>query len=429
MSLHEDVNKIYRNTLEKLKPSDVINRYIKLHEDFFGKFKRIFPVAFGKAAIPMMNGFPLLSNTYKKPIVVTNTKTSVKHENIDLYISSHPTPDDISVKAAKKITEYIEDSNEKDLVLFLISGGGSSILSLPPTNISLKDKIRLTELLLISGCDINELNIVRKHISDIKGGRLAQYAFPSKVLSLIISDVIDNDISSIASGPTVPDNSTFQDAEDIIKNYKLSDKVPGSIKKHIKSGISREIDDTPKIINNAENLILCSNGDFKHEIAAQALALGYKSIVIEENFIGEARSEAKNLLKKILEKNQNNALDQKIAIISGGETIVNIKGDGQGGRNQEFALSFLSEHKKICTNFDWILLSVGTDGIDGPTDAAGGLIDKTSIKNYIKSGLNIDDYLENNDSYTFLDKIDSLYKTGPTGTNVADIQIILIDNI
>ena len=281
----------------------------------------------------------------------------------------------------------------------------------------------------MSGCDINELNIVRKHVSDIKGGRLAQYASPSKVLSLIISDVIDNDISAIASGPTVPDNSTFQDAEDIIKNYKLSDKVPGSIKKHIKSGISREIDDTPKKINNAENLILCSNGDFKHEIAAQALALGYKSIVIEENFIGEARSEAKILLKIILEKNQKNALGQKIAIISGGETIVNIKGDGQGGRNQEFALSFLSEHKKICTNFDWILLSVGTDGIDGPTDAAGGLIDKTSIKNYIESGLNIDDYLENNDSYTFLDKIDSLYKTGPTGTNVADIQIILIDNI
>ena len=429
MSLHEDVNKIYRNTLEKLKPSDVINRYIKLHEDYFAKFKRIFPVAFGKAAIPMMNGFPLLSNTYKKPIVVTNTKTSVKNENIDLYISSHPTPDDISVKAAKKIIKYIEDSNEEDLVLFLISGGGSSILSLPPINIPLKDKIRLTELLLLSGCDINELNIVRKHISDIKGGRLAQYAYPSKVLSLIISDVIDNDMSAIASGPTVPDNSTFQDAENIIKNYKLSDKVAASIKKHIKSGISREIDDTPKTINNAENLILCSNGDFKHEIASQALALGYKSIVIKENFIGEARSEAKKLLKIILEKNQKNTLYQKIAIISGGETIVNIKGSGKGGRNQEFALSFLSEHKKIYTNSDWILLSVGTDGIDGPTDAAGGLINKTSIKNYIKSGLNIDDYLENNDSNTFLDKIDSLYKTGPTGTNVADIQIILINNI
>ena len=134
------------------------------------------------------------------------------------------------------------------MVLFLISGGGSSILSLPPINIPLKDKIRLTELLLLSGCDINELNIVRKHISDIKGGRLEQYASPSKVLSLIISDVIDNDMSAIASGPTVPDNSTFQDAENIIKNYKLSDKVAASIKKHIKSGISREIDDTPKTI-------------------------------------------------------------------------------------------------------------------------------------------------------------------------------------
>jgi len=344
-----------------------------------------------------------------------------------LYVSSHPTPNQKSIIGAEAVINYIKKSNEDDLVLFLISGGGSSILSLPPEGIDLKDKIYLTKLLLESGCDINELNIVRKHISLIKGGRLAEISRPSKVLSLIISDVINNDISSIASGPTAPDKSTFSDASKIIQKYNLFNQLPLSIKEYLEQGKAGELQDTPKIISDTENCIICSNETFQKELSNTAINLGYKTFIVEENYVGEAKFEAKKLFR-YMNETISAQKDKKIAIISGGETVVKIKGDGKGGRNQEFSLSFLSEYTQIRKNIDWLLLSVGTDGIDGPTDASGGIIDSNSVNKYVSTNLDIDRYLDNNDSYSFLDKIDSLYKTGPTGTNVADVQIILLDN-
>ena len=434
MSLREDINKIYLSSLDKLNPSHIVEKTISESGILEENFERIFPIAFGKAALTMMDGLcnVLYShsniNIYQKPIVVTsrsqkNINTKV---DINLFISSHPTPDEISIKSSKAVIDYLNQSKKNDLVIFLISGGGSSLLSLPSNNISLDDKIKLTNLLLKTGCSIDEINTIRKHVSDIKGGRLAEFALPSTCYSYIISDVIGDDISSIASGPTIEDMTTFSDAHKILLKYNLFEIIPSSIKSHINKGLEGNIPDTPKKLNNINNSIICSNSIMKKEAASVASKLGYKSIICPFTFTDEAKKDALNLIKFSLNTLESTPT-QKIAIISGGETVVNIIGNGEGGRNQEFALSFLSGFKSIQKDFDWVLLSVGTDGIDGPTDAAGGIIDDSSILKLQNKNLNIQTYLDNNDSYNFLKKIDSLYKTGPSGTNMADIQILLIN--
>jgi hydroxypyruvate reductase len=434
VSLREDINKIYLSSLDKLNPSHIVEKTIFESGILEENFERIFPIAFGKAALTMMDGLcnVLYShsnvNIYQKPIVVTSKSQSNINTKIDinLFISSHPTPDEISIKSSKAVIDYLNQSKKNDLVIFLISGGGSSLLSLPSNNISLDDKIKLTNLLLKTGCSIDEINTIRKHVSDIKGGRLAEFALPSTCYSYIISDVIGDDISSIASGPTIEDMTTFSDAHKILLKYNLFEKIPSSIKSHINKGLVGNIPETPKKLNNINNSIICSNSIMKKESASVASELGYKTTVCPFTFTDEAKKDALNLIKFSLNTIESTP-NQKIAIISGGETVVNIIGNGEGGRNQEFALSFLSGIESIQKDFDWILLSVGTDGIDGPTDAAGGIIDDSSILKLKNQNLNIQRYLDNNDSYNFLKKIDSLYKTGPSGTNMADIQILLIN--
>ena len=434
MSLREDINKIYLSSLDKLNPSHIVEKTISESGILEENFERIFPIAFGKAALTMMDGLCNVlyshsnANIYQKPIVVTSKSQSNINTKIDinLFISSHPTPDEISIKSSKAVIDYLNQSKKNDLVIFLISGGGSSLLSLPSNNISLDDKIKLTNLLLKIGCSIDEINTIRKHVSDIKGGRLAEFALPSTCFSYIISDVIGDDISSIASGPTIEDMTTFSDTYKILLKYNLFDKMPSSIKSHINKGLEGNIPETPKKLNNINNSIICSNNIMKKEAASAASEFGYKTIVCPFTFTDEAKKDALNLIKFSLNTLESTPT-QKIAIISGGETVVNIIGNGEGGRNQEFALSFLSGFESIQKDFDWVLLSVGTDGIDGPTDAAGGIIDDSSILKLQNQNLKIQTYLDNNDSYNFLKKTDSLYKTGPSGTNMADIQILLIN--
>jgi len=434
VSLREDVNKIYLSSLDKLNPSHIVEKTISESGVLEKGFERIFPIAFGKAALTMMDGLCNVLynhssiNIYQKPIVITSKCQSNINTKIDinLFISSHPTPDETSIKSSKAVIDYLNQSKKNDLVIFLISGGGSSLLSLPSNNISLEDKIKLTNILLKTGCSINEINTIRKHVSDIKGGRLAEFALPSACYSYIISDVIGDDISSIASGPTIEDMTTFSDTYKILLKYNLFDKIPSSIKSHINKGLEGNIPETPKKLNNINNSIICSNNIMKKEAASVASEFGYKTIICPFTFTDEAKKDALNLIKFSLNTLESTPT-QKIAIISGGETVVNIIGNGEGGRNQEFALSFLSGFESIQKDFDWVLLSVGTDGIDGPTDAAGGIIDDSSILKLQNQNLNIQTYLDNNDSYNFLKKTDSLYKTGPSGTNMADIQILLIN--
>ena len=433
MSLREDVGSIYKSCLIKLDPADTVYVYLKNNSHLFVNCKKVYPIAFGKASITMMKGcldflakeMPDITVAPKPVVISTESDFELPYE-VDLHFSSHPVPDNKSTEAGEKVLEYISSTKKDDLVLFLISGGGSSLLSKPAPTILLNDKIQLTDLLLKSGASINEMNAVRKHMSSIKGGRLAQHALPSYCYSLIISDVINDDVSTIASGPTVEDKTTYQDAYNILVKYSLLDIAPKSVVELLKKGIDKLIEESPDKIDNSTNDIICSNKLFREQLSVAAKKLGYKPVIINEDFVGEAKFEAISLINKFMEISDKHP-SEKLAIISGGETVVNMKGTGKGGRNQELALSFLANVDKIPASLDWLLLSIGTDGIDGPTDAAGGIIDYTSTEALLSSKLDIHEYLDNNDSYTFLDSINSLYKTGPSGTNVADIQIILIN--
>jgi hydroxypyruvate reductase len=274
---------------------------------------------------------------------------------------------------------------------------------------------------LASGCNINEINTVRKHVSKIKGGRLNSAALPSKTISLIISDVINDDLSSIASGPTVADSSTFVDAINVLNKYNIFDKTPLSVREHLREGKDNSSYETPKAFSNNITEIISSNNVFKETLYTLAKNKNFNVIKIDKPYENLAVDDAIKLFDHV-----NSIDNQNTILISGGETLVNLTGTGKGGRNQEFALSFLKKYINSECKKDICLYSVGTDGIDGPTDAAGAIVDNETLNNYHKGDLDIDLYLSNNDSYSFFEKTKSLVKVGATGTNVADVQITII---
>lgn len=428
MSLREAANSLFKEALTLQQPSNIVFNSSLKYDSYFNKAERIFPVAIGKASVMMMDGLlcyldkKYKSKIFHKPIVVSNPQDNKSNYNFKHIIASHPTPDITSVNAAKEVLGYIKQSKENDLVIFLISGGGSSLLSYPVDGITIEDKIVLTDLLLAHGCNINEINTIRKHISQIKGGRLNSCALPSKSISLIISDVINDDLSSIASGPTVADSTTFRDAVEVLEKYNIFDKCPTSIKEHLNLGQMNSKMETPKAFDNNTSEIISSNKVFKETLSSLAKKHSYNVVEIEKPFESFAIDDADRLFKQVTKIEQS-----KTILISGGETLVNLKGNGKGGRNQEFALSFLKSYINSKSKKNLCMYSVGTDGIDGPTDAAGAVIDSETIKSFTDSKLDLESYLSNNDSYTFFDKINSLIKLGPTGTNVADIQITIIN--
>ena len=435
MTLRDDASSIYKSCIKNLNPSSRVYDYLK-HNNFIEKdFESLFVVSFGKASIGMMDGalkYIIDSNLQSKilgdPIVVTNQNCPelIHNVNINAHTSSHPTPSELSVSAAKDVYAYVADAQANDIVLVLISGGGSSLLSMPIEEITLEDKINTTNVLLKCGANINEINSIRKHISNIKGGKLAMICNPANCFSLIISDVINDDLSTIASGPTSPDLTTYNDCLEIIKKYNIEDEIPENVFNILISGKDNKKPETPKVLKNITNNIICSNRIFRKELSAVAHKYGYKPILPDIDLNSEAVTEGKNLydlVESVLKDESSN----KFAIITGGETVVNLTGDGVGGRNQELSVAFLDNVNENLASLEWSLLSVGTDGIDGPTNAAGALLDNTSLELLRQKDLNIKDFLINNDSNTFLKKIDSLFITGPSGNNVADIQIVLVD--
>jgi hydroxypyruvate reductase len=427
MTLRAIAHSLFEEAIALQSPSNIVRKSSETYELDFSNASRIFPVAIGKASVMMMDGLldylnkKHQSKIYKQPIVVSNPQLNDSTYDFRHIISSHPTPNVKSVTASKEILDYIGMSNTNDLVVFLISGGGSSLLSLPADGIELEDKIKLTNLLLASGCNINEINIVRKHVSKIKGGRLNSAALPSKTISLIISDVINDDLSSIASGPTVADLSTFSDAINVLNKYNIFDKAPLSVREHLKKGKDNSSYETPKDFSNNTTEIISSNNVFKETLYTLAKNKNFNVMKVDKPYENLAVDDAIKLFEQV-----NKINDQNTILISGGETLVNLTGTGKGGRNQEFALSFLKKYINSKCKKDICLYSVGTDGIDGPTDAAGAIVDNETVNNYHKSDLDIDLYLSNNDSYSFFEKTKSLVQVGATGTNVADIQITII---
>ena len=309
----------------------------------------------------------------------------------------------------------------------LISGGGSALLVSPSEGISLAEKQELTGLLLRSGADIHELNTVRKHISRVKGGRLAEIAYPAHIISLIISDVIGDSLDVIASGPTSPDHSTYADALGVLEKYGLINECPESILAYLSKGAKGSFPETPKegdvIFERVENTIIGNNRMAIECAKKKAEEMGFHAEIRSTALSGEARNVGKRLAREAMEIRKARTTGRPVCLISGGETTVTVHGNGRGGRNMELALAFAIEIEGI----DGIaLLSSGTDGTDGPTDAAGAIVDGQTTQKARNLGLDPGTYLRHNDSYTFFGRIGELFITGPTETNVMDMQMVLI---
>lgn len=418
---------IFQAGVAAADPYQAVKRCLMLNESLTGK---IHLIAFGKAACAMAKAATEIipaSRLAGVGIAVTNYENVTTVANVDVIGAGHPLPNADGFYAAQKIAERVKRAQANEVMLVLISGGGSALLPYPVEGISLEEKIATTDLLLACGATINEINCVRKHLSQLKGGGLAKLAAPASVHALILSDVLGDDLSAIASGPTVPDASTYSDAIAVLKNKGVWLSVPNAVQQHLEQGKNGLIAETPKADDGVfehTNHILCGSNTLSLK-AAQTTAeqLGYETQIVSDQLCGIARDEAEKLAGYATTLTSST---KPLALLAGGETTVHLKGNGKGGRNQEFALAFAIAAEQQGLTGQWTLLSGGTDGRDGPTDAAGGIVDANSLQVMINAGINPKESLNNNDAYTALYSSNDLLMTGATGTNVADLQILLI---
>jgi len=437
-NLREQARKIFDAALRAVDPEEAILNHVKLADGVLSigerklpvsNYKRIFVVGAGKADAPMAQAVERLLGQYVSDgIIVVKDGHGLPLTHIRIHEASHPVPDERGVSGTDEILSLVREANEQDLVIFLISGGGSALLVAPADGISLRDKQEVTQLLLDCGASIHEINTVRKHLSRVKGGALARLAHPATVVSLILSDVIGDDLDVIASGPTVPDSSTFHQAQQILLKYNIWDRIPLSVQRHIEKGVQGEVDETPKpgdaIFQNDCWQLVGTNLQALTSAQKEAERQGYHTLILSGMIEGETSEVAKMhtaIAKEAVRSGNPHAAP--LCLLSGGETTVTIKGKGRGGRNQEFALAAALE---IEGAEQIVLLSGGTDGTDGPTDAAGAIADGETIVRASAKGLDPWDYLQRNDSYTFFEALDDLLITGPTRTNVMDVRILLI---
>jgi len=436
--MREHAKRMYQAALAAVNPKEAIHRHLRREGEFlhFGKenldlraFDRIFVVGAGKASAPMAVAVEeILGDRITSGIVNVKYAHTDAVKKIKLMEAGHPVPDEKGMEGARLQVEMVSGAKERDLVICLISGGGSALMPLPVEGISLQEKQKVTKLLLACGATINEMNAVRKHISRAKGGQLARWASPATLLSLILSDVVGDPLDVIASGMTVPDTSTFEEVYTIFKKFGILGKVPKSILAHIESGRAGAIPETPKegdpIFARVHNLVIGSNILALQAAEQVAKDLGYRALILSSFIEGEAREVAKALVGLAKEvRKTGHPLAEPACLILGGESTVTLQGKGMGGRNQEMALSASLRLEGIP---DLLFLSLGTDGSDGPTDAAGALADGETVGRARALGMKALDYLQENDSYHFFERLGDLIKTGPTNTNVNDIQIILI---
>ena len=425
---------IFYAALRAVDPGEAVRRSSKTLRARYekGPFTRLIVVGFGKASCPMAKALEEdLDEFIDTGYVITkygHCQNAHKPVKIRVNEAGHPVPDEQGLRGAAEITGILKHADASTLVVCLISGVGSALLVSPYNGITLQEKQRLTNLLLKAGADITELNTVRKHLSAVKGGRLAELAHPATVISFLLSDVIGDKLDVIASGPTYPDPSTYADALSVLDKYHLASQAPPSIIELLNKGAAGLAPETPKagspVFDNVENIIVGSLDTAIRGAKEQAEAFGYEVVVLSETVQGEARDAAAWLAKKVVEIKTARTHVRPLCLLSGGETTVTVKGNGTGGRNMEFALVFADE---ITGQEGITLLSAGTDGTDGPTDAAGAIVDGRTIANARSAGIDPRRYLADNDSYTFFKQTEGLFISGPTGTNVMDMQIVLID--
>lgn len=425
----------YRAILKKVKVAR--GRMIADEQEYnLDHFDRIVVVGAGKAAAPMARAVEeLFKDRIDDGIIIVKYSHTGSLRKIRQVEGSHPLPDMNGVRGTKDVMDILKRTGEKTLIICLISGGASSLLISPIDGITLKDKQAVTEMLLKAGATIDELNAVRKHLSNVKGGRLAEMAHPAALITLILSDVIGDRLDVIASGPTVPDSATFRDAIGVLRKYGLEDKIPVRVAKILKDGFEGRIEETPKggedFFKKTQTVIVAGINEALDAAKKKAESMGLATEIVTSELQGEAKGAARYLaFRAIAEKNTVKYGDKTRCLLSGGETIVTVKGSGLGGRNQELALAFAIaiEGRDGIT-----LLSAGTDGTDGPTDAAGAIVDSGTLSLAKRYDIDAASYLDNNDSYHFFKRLDSMSSerhhlmTGPTGTNVMDLQIISVE--
>jgi glycerate 2-kinase len=412
-SLRRQALCIFRAALKAADPYQAVLHHLRLPR---GRFENIFVIGAGKASAKMAGAVErLLADRITGGEINVKDGHTAKLRRIKVNECGHPIPDQRGVAGARRIARIAQQAGPDDLVICLISGGASALMPLPAPGMTLAKKQKITRSLLACGANIHEINSVRKHISGIKGGQLARLVYPATLLTLILSDVIGDDLDAIGSGPTVPDRSTLADVRAVAAKYRIAIDLA-------------EMAETPKpgdrIFGKTTNVLAGSNALAVDAAAQEARRLGFHTLVLSTFVEGEAREVAHvhaAIAKEIVTSGR--PIRRPACVISGGETTVTIRGEGLGGRNQEFALAAAIDLADLPHT---VLLSAGTDGTDGPTDAAGAIADGSTLARARALGLDAAAFLRNNDSYRFFEATGDLIKTGPTGTNVADLQLLLV---
>ncbi len=393
-------------------------------------FDRIIAVGAGKAGAPMAQALEeVLGERLTAGRVVVKDGHAAPTRVVEMLEASHPVPDRRGVEAGAKLAELLAGADEHTLILCLLSGGGSALMVAPAPGISLNDKQRATSLLLACGADIAEINAVRKHLSTVKGGGLARLASPARVISLIVSDVVGDRLDVIASGPTVGDGSTWAQVGDIFDRYGLWEKLPIPVRERARAGLAGQLPDTPKPgeqwFARVSNLVIASNRQALTAASEKARGLGYRPLILSSTIEGETREVARvhaALAQEV--RASGHPLAAPCCLISGGETTVTLgERPGKGGRNQEFALAAALD---IAGLEGVLVVSAGSDGTDGPTDAAGAWADGQTVARAASRGLKARDFLARHDAYGFFAPLGDLIITGPTRTNVMDVRLVLL---
>lgn len=450
MDVRAHLNEIARAALDRVDPYRMVKEAVRidggmLHVAALGEnlsldlrpFERIFVLGFGKASGLMARGaLEVLGSRINEGLVVVKPGHELELQGFRQVRGGHPIPDENSVAAAGEVSRLAGEADEKTLVICLISGGGSALLSAPLAAagraITLQEIRATTKCLIGCGATISEINCIRKHLLALAGGRLGELISPATTVSLILSDVVGDDLETIASGPTCPDSTTYEQALAIVAYYGIGSSLPAPVVELLRAGARGDLPETPKPGSTthppARNLLIGTNLGALLAAREKARALGYNSIILTSRLSGEAREIARALSSIAKEAAATELPCRKPAcILSGGETTVTLQGSGKGGRNQEMALAFLWEIEKEPSLLERAcLLSFATDGEDGPTEAAGGFAEAAMLGRARSGSLRIADYLRNNDSNSFLSATDGLFVTGPTNTNVCDIQIMLV---
>lgn len=430
---------IFKHALRAIEPARLIRENVMLDGQTLKVAGRkynlqntghIFLIAVGKAAAPMAQALEdILGDRLDTGIVVVKCGYELSFKKLKVIEAGHPVPDGKSIEAADAVLKLASGAGKGDLVFFLLSGGGSALLCGLPEDVTIRDIKSLTRLLLSSGADIHEVNTVRKHVSTVNGGRLAKAVYPAYIINLIISDVVGNQLDMIASGPTLPNETTFEDAVDVLNKYNLTKKVPRSVFRYLERGVKGKAGGGPgksdPCFKRCHTLLLGSNALALEAAERRAKALGFNSAILSSSITGETRVVAGVLVAVAKEvSGSGRPVPRPACILAGGETTVTLNGRGMGGRNQEFALAAAIEMEG-CSNM--VVLSGGTDGTDGPTDADGAVVDTNTCRRAKeKFRLDAADYLRRNDSYHFFQKAGGHLITGPTRTNVMDIMMAVI---